>query len=101
MFVGKRPVGHVSKQLCRPPAPPQTAAPVIIFRTIIRRMSIKTLIIQVMLFISSSTSLLYLNENLSSDAEAGSWAEVEAWAEAEAGEETPAVSWNLLDSLNT
>ena len=64
-------------------------------------MSIKTLIIQIMLFISSSTSLLYLNENLSSDAEAGSWAEVEAWAEAEAGEETPAVSWNLLDSLNT
>ena len=25
----------MSKQLCRPPAPPQTAAPVIIFRTII------------------------------------------------------------------
>ena len=24
----------MSKQLCRPPAPPQTAAPVIIFRTI-------------------------------------------------------------------
>ena len=25
----------MSKQLCRPPAPPQTAAPVIIFRTIV------------------------------------------------------------------
>ena len=26
----------MSKQLCRPPAPPQTAAPVIIFRTIVQ-----------------------------------------------------------------
>ena len=36
MLVGKWPAGHVSKQLCRPPAPPQTAAPVIIAGTIVR-----------------------------------------------------------------
>ena len=41
MLVGKWPGGHVSKQLCRPPAPPQTAAPVIIFRTIIEKDVIK------------------------------------------------------------
>ena len=35
MLVGKWPGGHVLKQLCRPPAPPQTAAPVIIVGTIV------------------------------------------------------------------